>query len=129
LPVDGTISRGWTPYEYPNTTEGYDAAKLNLVSPLDSLQAEANLAKGQELFGIYCAICHGAKGDGQGNLVKREKFLGVPNYADRQITEGSVYHVIYYGLNSMGSHAAQLNEHERWQVASYVIKLREDLVK
>ncbi|MBF00886.1 cytochrome c [Flavobacterium coralii] len=124
-PAQGSIPRGFTPYEYPNTNEGYEMAKANLKSPLDS--ASVDLPQGEQLYTIYCAICHGDKGDGKGTLVKREKFLGVPNYKDRQITEGSVFHVITYGLNSMGSHANQLSQEERWQVTSYVLKLRSEL--
>ena len=60
-------------------------------------------------------------------LVQNEKFLGVPNYKDREITEGSVFHVITYGLNSMGSHANQLSQDERWQVTDYVLKLKSGL--
>ncbi|MDT8346497.1 MAG: cytochrome c, partial [Flavobacteriaceae bacterium] len=76
---------------------------------------------------IYCAVCHGAKGDGQGVLVKNEVYLGVPNYKDRAITIGSVYHVMQYGINSMGSYAAQTDENERWQIAHYVMKLNAEL--
>lgn len=125
LPAKGSIPRGFVPYEYPNTTEGYELAKANSKSPLTP--EEVNLEKGTKLFNIYCAICHGEKGDGKGNLVKREKFLGVPSYKDRVITEGSVFHVETYGLNSMGSHANQLSQHERWQVAAYVMKLKSEL--
>lgn len=125
LPATGSIPRGFTPYEYPNTEEGYNAAKANLVSPLAA--AEVNEAKGKELFTIYCAICHGDKGDGKGNLAKREKFAGVPNYKDRDINEGSVFHVETYGRNMMGSHANQLTQKERWQVAHYVMKLKSEL--
>ena len=60
-------------------------------------------------------------------MVEREKFLGVPSYKDREITEGSIYHVITYGLNSMGSHANQLTQEERWQVTDYVLKLKSEL--
>jgi mono/diheme cytochrome c family protein len=129
-PVDNTISRGWLPYEFANDLDGKDMAKLQ-SSPLDSLNTEANLATGKELYDIYCAICHGAKGDGQGTLVKREKILGVPSYADaaRNISVGSSYHTIYYGLNSMGSYAGQINYEERWQVAEYVMQLKKDLTK
>ena len=81
----------------------------------------------QELFDIYCAICHGNTGDGKGKLVTNEKFLGVPSYKDRVITEGSIFHVITYGLNSMGSHANQLNQDERWLVTAYVQKLKSEL--
>ncbi len=128
LPPDNTIPRGWMPYGLENTNEGRELSRSR-TSPLDSLDREANLAKGKELFDIYCAICHGSKGDGQGTLVKREKILGVPSYADaaRDITVGSTYYVIYYGLNSMGSYAVQLNHEERWQVAEYVMKLKQDL--
>lgn len=125
LPAKGSIPRGFTPYEYENTTEGYNLAKANLKSPLDSTSVDMERAK--QLFTIYCAICHGDKGDGKGNLPKREKFLGVPNYKERDITEGSVFHVETYGLNSMGSHANQLSQEERWQVAHYVMKLKSEL--
>lgn len=129
-PVENTIPRGKLPYVLENTAEGKEMAIL-AISPLDSLNIEKNLAVGKELYGIYCAICHGNKGNGQGNLVKREKILGVPSYADaaRNVTVGSTYHTIYYGLNSMGSYAVQLNHKERWQVSEYVMTLKQDLTK
>ena len=40
--------------------------------------------------------------------LKLEKFIGIPSYKDRDITEGSIYHVIMHGKNLMGSHASQL---------------------
>ncbi|MFN0728191.1 c-type cytochrome [Polaribacter gochangensis] len=125
-PVDGTIARGQVPYDYPNTTEGYDTALNELKSPLDV--NEEIMANGKKMYAIYCATCHGTKGDGNGVLAQREKFNGVPNYKDRAITEGSIYHVIMYGRNLMGSHASQLTVKERWQVVHYVEKLRNDLL-
>jgi len=128
-PAEGSIPRDFVPFDIENSTEGYEFAKATLKSPLDSTQVD--LEKGKELYGIYCAICHGNKGKGQGKLVKREKILGIPSYDDagRAINEGSIYHTIYYGKNSMGSYANQLNEEERWQVVSYVLKLKADLEK
>lgn len=130
LPVENTISRGWMPYVHENTIEGKDAARLD-TSPLDSLQSASNLSKGMQLYTIYCVICHGDKGDGKGYLVQRKKILGIPNYADaaRNISVGSAYHTIYYGLNAMGSYAGQLDTEERWQVAEYVMKLKDELTK
>ncbi|MFH6995281.1 c-type cytochrome [Flavobacterium sp. FlaQc-48] len=125
LPAEGSINRGFEPYEYENSTAGYELAKANLKSPLDSI--ERNSGKGKELFEIYCISCHGATGNGKGKLVEREKFLGVPSYKDRVITEGSIFHVETYGLNAMGSHANQLSAHERWLVADYVLKLKSQL--
>ncbi|MCK5815911.1 MAG: cytochrome c [Flavobacteriaceae bacterium] len=123
LPVAGTIARGAEfSFEYENTAEGYELAKTELKSPLDVLTIDDE--RGENLYTIYCSSCHGSQGDGQGELVKREKFLGVPNYKDRDITEGSIYHTIMYGKNMMGSHASQLTEEERWQVVAYVQKLK-----
>ena len=127
LPVEGTIPRGWRPYQYENTPEGYAAAKENLENPIP--YTEENLAEGKALYSIYCAVCHGDQGDGQGILVQREKVLGIPSYADigRAITEGSVYHVMYYGLNAMGSYASQTSIEERWLIDHYVMTLKNDL--
>ena len=125
VPAKGSIKRGFVPYEIPNTPEGYALAKATLKSPLNSLSINQDKAK--ELYTVYCAICHGDAGDGKGNLVVKEKFLGVPSYKDREITDGSIFHVITYGLNSMGSHANQLSQEERWVVADYVLKLKAGL--
>jgi len=130
LPAEGSIPRGdFMPFEIENTNDGYELAKGTLMSPLDSTQIDSE--RGKELYNIYCGICHGNNGKGQGKLVKREKILGVPSYDDagRAITEGSIYHTIYYGKNAMGSYANQLNEEERWQVVDYVLKLKTDLEK
>ncbi len=126
-PVDGTVKRGWLPYDYANDRAGYLAAKEGSKNPLP--YTKENTEKGKALYDIYCAICHGAKGNGKGTLVKREKILGVPSYDDagRAITEGSIYHVIYYGINSMGSYAAQTSTEERWLIAQYVEQLKAKL--
>ncbi len=102
-------------------------AKDSLHAPIPV--SEERLKKGETSYKLYCAICHGDAGDGMGTLVKNEKILGVPNYKDREITEGSIYHVIMYGRNMMGSHASQITEKERWEVVQYVEHLRTELLK
>ncbi len=127
-PVAGTVSRnGVIAYDIPNTNEGYEKAKAELTNPLEA--NEENLAKGKELYTIYCIACHGKKGDGNGILSQRDKFNGIPNYKDRDINAGNIYHVIMYGKGVMGSHASQLRYKERWQVVQYVESLRSELLK
>jgi len=125
IPAEGSIKRGFVPYEIPNTTEGYDFSKTITTSPLDGIAVD--MKKAEELYGIYCAICHGETGNGMGKLVKQEKLLGVPSYKDRQVTVGSIFHVETYGLNSMGSYANQLSQQERWMIAAYVLELKSKL--
>jgi mono/diheme cytochrome c family protein len=130
IPAEGSIPRGGhMPFEIENSNDGYLFAKANLISPLDSTQIDKE--RGGALYDIYCGICHGSKGAGQGKLVKMEKILGVPSYADagRAITDGSIYHTVYYGKNSMGGYLNQLNEEERWQVVDYVLTLKANLEK
>ncbi|MCM4158347.1 c-type cytochrome [Antarcticibacterium flavum] len=127
LPAEGSVPRGWKPYDYENSQDGYQAAKSELTNPLP--YTEDNLAKGRQLYTIYCAVCHGDQGDGQGIMVQREKILGIPRFDDegRNITEGSVYHVMYYGLNAMGSYASQTSIDERWLIDHYVMNLKNNL--
>jgi cytochrome c len=114
------------PYDYEDDNEGYASAKANLANPVPLTQA--HLENGQALYGIYCAICHGNKGNGLGYLVETEKILGVPSYDAREITAGSIYHVMYYGINYMGSYASQTSIEERWEISHYVEALRADLM-
>ena len=126
-PVKESISRGWLPYDYEDNLDGYNLAKEELKNPV--AYTEENYNKGSELYDIYCATCHGKKGNGKGYLVEREKILGVPSYDDagRAITEGSVYHVMYHGINTMGSYASQMSNEELWLVTHYVMDLKTSL--
>lgn len=123
-PAEGSVHRGWLPYDYKDSNDGYKLAKSELKNPIS--YTKDNKANGMELYTIYCAICHGDKGNGKGHLVTTEKILGVPSYDDvgRAITEGSIYHVMYYGINSMGSYASQTSIEERWQIVQYVESLK-----
>jgi hypothetical protein len=123
-PPENTIPRGWQPNEFPDTHEGLELSKKVMDYPLEV--NKENLAAGEHLFTIYCAVCHGDKGDGKGILATREKFLGIPSYADpgRTIVPGGIYHVETFGLNAMGSYASQTNEKERWQIAMHVMDLK-----
>ena len=128
LPAENSIPRGFQPYEYANTNAGLEESKKVLDYPFEV--TEDNLAVGSQLYTFYCAVCHGDKGDGKGILVEREKFLGIPSYADlgRTIVPGGIYHVETFGLNSMGSYSSQTNEKERWQIAMHVMDLKASLL-
>ncbi len=128
LPVEGTIPRGFMTYqEFDPGQSGLDSARAVLTLPANIMANAETMEESKELYRIFCGHCHGDKGDGQGVLVKNEKFLGVPNYADRDINLGSIFHVVTYGKGVMGSHAAQLTPEERYKVALYVMQLRKEL--
>ena len=80
-PIEGTIPRGYSLYQYEDSNSGYELAKNNLQNPLRD--DEINMTKAKELYDIYCGVCHGNKGDGQGILMKREKILGI--FSDSKI--------------------------------------------
>ncbi|WP_185853390.1 c-type cytochrome [Blattabacterium cuenoti] len=128
FPVKGTIQRtdfyDFISDEIEN--KGFDYSKKIITYPFPENigTKEDVLKKGKKLYQINCSICHGDDGDGQGQLVKNEKILGIPNYKDRDITIGSVYYVITYGKNNMNSYASQLNEIDRWKIAEYVMYLK-----
>ena len=121
-PVAGTISRGHLPYEYENSNAGYDSATTFLMLPREYKNYKT-LTGGKNIYKKMCSHCHGVKGDGNGILAEREKFLGIPGYDTQKlpnITPGSIYHVIMFGKGMMGSHASQLTEQERWEIVSYI---------
>ena len=117
---DGIVSEETLPKNVDEYNAGYDASKTVTVSPLNPKNLEKDLARGKILFDHTCAACHGTGGDGQGPIVQSGAYAGVPNYADRDITIGSIHYVLTNGRNAMGSYAGQLNVGDRWRVALYV---------
>jgi mono/diheme cytochrome c family protein len=86
-----------------------------------------SLVTGKELYGIYCAPCHGAYGKGDGPVAK--KF--VPTPADISATghgshhpEGELFAVVTHGKNGMPPFRADLSAKERWLVVAYLRTLR-----
>lgn len=108
------------PYPYPDNIEGYEAAGLNLKSPI--AMTEATVEQGKVLYNKFCDHCHGEKGAGDGSVVNNGGFPPPGSYSGplKDVPEGKIFHVITYGKGMMGSHASQLNKEERWLVVQYV---------
>ena len=122
MPVEGTIPREMIPYQYPATPEGRLQAGKELVCKLEP--NEANLARGKEIFTIFCIGCHGEAGKGDGHLFTSGKFTVQPAslISERMLVApiGEVYHVISAGFNTMGAHGPQIKPDDRWEIALYV---------
>lgn len=123
VPPKNTIARGYKPYPYPNTPEGYEMAGQFLKNPLEN--TEENIKKGEELYTKYCIHCHGATGQGDGKV--GQKLPGPPppytSPAILNLPEGKMFHTITYGKGLMGSHNF-LSVNERWELILYIHKLQ-----
>lgn len=118
-PVEGTVAQG----------ELREDAALYRVRIGEAYLAkapiavdEATLKRGQERFNIYCAACHDRSGSGRGMVVQR----GFPPPVDlaservRGFPDGQIFDVISNGVRNMPSYAAQIPEHDRWAIVSWV---------
>ena len=128
-PVAGTVAFSMDPekaqfnmpYPYPNTTEGYEQAGLELKSPI--AMTEATVEQGKVIYTKFCVHCHGETGQGDGSVVVNGKYAPPASYTAglKDLPEGKIFHSLMYGKNmGMGSHASQLNKEERWLVTRYV---------
>ena len=125
LPVKGSIARGYIPYAYPNTPEGYDMAGTHLHNALPVSDREKYEKEGEILYGKFCIHCHCATGGGDGKVGL--KLPGAPppyNGSLKNLPEGKIFHSITYGKGMMGSHASQLTQEERWKLVYFVQKLQ-----
>jgi len=122
-----TTINGSVPFYYrDNEDERLRATKEIVGNPYPI--TKVGLEKGKELFNIYCAVCHGEKGDGQGYLVSEAnpnaKYPAQPaNFMQDQFytsNNGRYYFAIMYGKNVMQAHADKLSYEERWQVIHYI---------
>jgi mono/diheme cytochrome c family protein len=141
-PVEGTLARDR--YEDdPEIATGLLADKSGYVMTIPATLVQRKggmekvLARGQERFGIYCAPCHGATGDGKGMVVcKRDKttdpcesrgFPPLPTYADprlRNMPDGQLFATISHGVRTMPAYGAQVPVEDRWAIVGYVRALQ-----
>lgn len=125
-PVAGTVSRGEElPYHLLNDSAGYNLS-ASVANPLPRLN-ETEMTEAERLYLINCAICHGTALDGNGPLYRggqgpypAQPTILVGNPKIEALSEGTLFHVMTYGKNMMGSYASQLNRKQRWMVAQYV---------
>lgn len=82
--------------------------------------------RGQERYQIYCVVCHGPTGNGDGMIVRRG-FVKPPTYNDDRLRNAPVGHffdVITNGFGRMNSYAAQVPVADRWAIVAYIRTLQ-----
>jgi len=130
--VNKKISQTNMPFNYGSSENERIRAGEEVLLPShyfssSQLQKE-NIAEGKRLYGLFCAHCHGDKGNGDGKVITVGGYPAAPpaynTLKDRK--PGSVFHTITHGKNAMGPHASQLNKDERWKVAMYVRTMQFD---
>ncbi|HEV7904445.1 MAG TPA: cytochrome c [Pyrinomonadaceae bacterium] len=87
---------------------------------------EKDLDRGGERFGIYCAMCHGQTGYGDGMIVRRG-FRRPPSFHDDRLrgeTVGHFFDVITNGWGAMPDYAQQIPVEDRWKIIAYIRALQ-----
>ncbi len=135
---NNTVARGQRPHHYedtePERTRAMAEITENPIKPATEAELAKVLAKGKNLYNIYCGVCHGETGNGNGVLYNGGdgKYPNAPaNYLSKDFlekgdTDGRYYHAIVYGKNVMMPHADKLNFTERWEVIHYIRKMQAD---
>ena len=82
--------------------------------------------RGQERYNIYCSMCHGATGYGDGMIVRRGYRRPTSYHTDqlRQAPVGHFYDVITNGWGAMPSYSAQVPVQDRWAIVAYIRALQ-----
>jgi mono/diheme cytochrome c family protein len=107
----------------------------------DAAAMRAMINRGQERFNIYCAVCHGFKGEGgdpknlKGGVVGQRWGAPVPSYHDPKYSDskvktgqdGYIFSVIRNGVPDvegkplkMPSYADKVTEVDAWAIVAYV---------
>ena len=86
------------------------------------------LDRGQQRYDIFCSVCHGATGNGDGMIARRgfNKPLPASYHQDRlrQAPVGHFFDVMTNGWGAMPSYAAQIPVEDRWRIIAYIRALQ-----
>ncbi len=98
----------------------------NAIEDFPFIVTEEVINRGQERYNIYCIVCHGPVGNGDGMIVRRG-YPRPPTYNDdrlRNAPVGHFYDVITNGWGRMNSYAAQVQPADRWAIVAYIRALQ-----
>ncbi len=115
---------GGTSYYETGGIEGYYANGMPEELGLTAENAPAFLRRGEEVYNINCAICHGKSGDGAGITGQ----FGIPgianltldNYSQDAYPDGRLFEVISNGKGNMGAYKHNISLRDRWATIAYI---------
>lgn len=122
-------SRGGSYFE-TGVWDGYYGQGLpKEMIPKDRPEALALLERGKTQFNNYCAVCHGASGNGKGTAASYPGFpvlvdLNDEMYRKDRYPDGRLFFVITNGLGNMDPYGAAIPVRERWPVVAYLRALQ-----
>jgi mono/diheme cytochrome c family protein len=129
---DGSSARplvaGTIPWHEARTDEllyqGTVNGKIADLFPFPITQAD--LKRGQVEFNIYCSVCHGQTGEGNGMIAQRGLTPPPSYHIDRLRTApvGHFFYVITNGFGAMYSYAERVKPEDRWRIAAYIRALQ-----
>lgn len=137
---DGTVPRGYLRENkglYTGKIEGVTVtAQTNeqgqqitfpdVVAEFPMPVTQEVLDKGEQKFKVYCSLCHGAFGNGDGMIVRRG-FPKPPSYNDDRLRNAPVGHffdVATNGWGKMSGYASQVSVADRWAIIAYIRALQ-----
>ena len=82
--------------------------------------------RGEQRYKIFCIVCHGPVGNGDGMIVRRG-YAQPPTYNDDRLRNAPVGHffdVMTNGWGKMSSYASQVSPADRWAIIAYIRTLQ-----
>jgi mono/diheme cytochrome c family protein len=82
--------------------------------------------RGKERFEIFCSMCHGPLGEGDGMVVRRG-YRQPPSYHEdrlRRAPVGYFFRVMTEGFGAMPPYRSQVPVQDRWAIAAYIRALQ-----
>jgi mono/diheme cytochrome c family protein len=82
-----------------------------------------SIEHGKKLYGYDCAMCHGAAGDGKGDLATDIK-LQVDDFRNPKIlkdkTDGEIFYIIKNGQGQMPGERDRATTNQIWDLVNYI---------
>jgi len=123
-PAEGTIPVDYQPFPFPKGVgDSLEIVRLQagkvLANPLP--RTAAVLERGQAVYRMYCAVCHGTWGTGDGPIVDPyPKPASLQSTKIRNYPDAAIFHVMWYGGTAMPAYRKQILARDMWAAIHYI---------
>lgn len=107
----------------PQAVHGFKTTPADAAKKNPNKFTTVSVDRGKKIYDTQCAMCHGAKGDGKGDMVAEMK-INPPDFTKPEtldkLRDGELFAIIGGGSETMPGQGVRMPDSRKWNLVNYL---------